>query len=292
MTLRTRRRLHRRLWQHKVWQHKVWRRARWSSVITAFTLLNACTQPIRPTATLTPAPTNTLSASLETWQTIAPGLERRLYQPGDDYPLTQLFALRINPADFTFRVHYRPDDPLPASGWRDELSDAAAILNANFFSADNRILGLLVSDGLVYGSAYTDRGGFFTVEGDFVRVRSTLAEPYSGEPFDQAVQAFPMLVADGEAAFFSTQGDRIARRTLIGQDSAGRIIVMVTSSLVGIRLVDLSAFLAGSDLELVNAFNLDGGGSTLMTVDIEGAAITIPSFDRVPAVLAIYERED
>jgi exopolysaccharide biosynthesis protein len=124
-----------------------------------------------------------------------------------------------------------------------------------------------------------------------VRVRSTILEPYQGEVLEQATQAFPMLISDEEAVFDNTRGDRISRRTIAAQDSEGQIVLMATSSLIGIRLVDLSDYLAATDLDLVNAFNLDGGGSTMMLVKSESAGTTlIPSLDSVPAVLAIYPR--
>jgi len=62
---------------------------------------------------------------------------------------------------------------------------------------------------------------------------------------------------------------------------------MVTP-LLGPTLLDLSAFLAQSDMDLVNAFNLDGGGSTMMVIAPEDYLIA--SRDPVPAVLAIYPR--
>jgi Trk K+ transport system NAD-binding subunit len=63
---------------------------------------------------------------------------------------------------------------------------------------------------------------------------------------------------------------------------------MVTP-IFGPSLSDLSRFLAESDLGLVNAFNLDGGRSTM--IDVPDSNTTIRALDRVPAVLAIYPIE-
>jgi exopolysaccharide biosynthesis protein len=122
-------------------------------------------------------------------------------------------------------------------------------------------------------------------------VRSLIYEPYAGESLEQAVQAFPMLIVNGQAAFSDTQGDRISRRSVIGQDAQGRILVIVTVSLIGMRLSDLSAYLVSTDLGLTSALNLDGGGSTMLAALVRGATpYQIPSFDPVPAVLAVYPR--
>lgn len=221
------------------------------------------------------------------WELLAPGLERRVYRT----TLTQFVILRIDPNQYLFRVHYRPGAPLDIDQWNDALPGAVAFVNGNYFDKENHALGLVVADGVVYGNAYQNMGGMLVVQDGIVRVRSTVAEPYTGEPLDQAVQAFPMLIADGKAAFSNPQGDRVARRTVVGQDKAGRILLMATSALAGMKLVDLSNYLAASDLDLVNAFNLDGGSSTLLSLNVPGQPpYQIASVDPVPTVLAVYPR--
>ncbi len=282
-----------RRWLSPSWQPRIRQRIRLSSVITAASLsISACIHPVPTVIDPSADPvitTGAVSPVTAGWETLAPGIERRVYRP-ENYALTQFIALRIDPAINTFRAHYRPGEPLTAFAWRDALPDALAIINANYFTAQNEILGLLISDGVRYGTAYSDRGGMLYVENGAVGVRSTISEPYLGEAFEQAVQAFPMLVSGGQQAFSNTRGDRIARRTIAGQDSSGRIILMVTSSLAGMRLVDMSAYLPATDLDLVEAFNLDGGGSTLMIGRGGAETIFVPSFDAVPAVLAVYPR--
>jgi exopolysaccharide biosynthesis protein len=127
------------------------------------------------------------------------------------------------------------------------------------------------------------------VQNGQVRVRSNIVEPYMGEPLEQVVQAFPVLVTNGQASYANPENDRISRRTVAGQDSFGRIVLMVSSSFVGMRLVDLSNYLPTTDLDLVTAVNLDGGGSSLMAITVP-TQFQILSFDPVPAVLAVYAR--
>jgi exopolysaccharide biosynthesis protein len=222
------------------------------------------------------------------WQTLAPGLEVRTYYPAE-MRFAELRVLRIDPAHFTLRAHYLPGAPLSALDWQRALPDAAAFVNANFFDLYHNILGLLVADGVAYGSAYTDRGGTLLVQNGQPRIRSNIAEPhYPGETLEQAVQGFPMLVLDGAPAFTSAQRDRATRRTAAGQDGSGRILLL-TTPLLGLTLADLSAFLAASDMDLRMAFNLDGGGSSLM-MHTGDPAYLMPSIDPVPAVLAVYPR--
>lgn len=235
----------------------------------------------RPAATPTPIPPPTVEPG---WEGVAPGLAMRTYRTQNVF--TQFRAVRIDPAQHRFVAHYHAGQPRTLAAWQAALPDALVIINANFFTPENRVLGLLVSDGQVYGQAYTDRGGMFAVATDGqVRVTSNIAEPYRGQPLAQAVQAFPMLVEAGVAAY--TRPGTPSRRTVIGQDAQGRIVLMVTPTL-GPSLAELSAYLPTTDLGLVNAFNLDGGGSTMLAV--QPAGYTLSSLDPVPAVLAVYAR--
>jgi hypothetical protein len=223
------------------------------------------------------------------WVVLAQGLEQHSFIPEDDR-LSEIVALRIDPEHYTFRVHYRPGDPQTLSQWIVELSGAAAFVNGNFFDRDHHIVGLLVSDGIAYGGAYQGFGGLFAVQNDIPRVRSNSTEPYIGEPLNQAVQGFPMLILNGVQAYSDRDSERVARRTIIGQDMQGRVILMATP-LVGMELTQLSNYLVATDLELVTAFNLDGGGSTMMYIAPgQDGAYVLNSFDPVPAVLAVYPR--
>lgn len=246
----------------------------------ALILLVGCTLSANDEARFSPTP---LPAP-ELWETYAPGLERRTYTPNSF--LSQIIAVRIDPAFYTFRVHYRPGEPFTLQDWVETLSGVEVLVNANFFDINHQILGLLVSDGVVYGQSLRNSGGTFAIQDTLPRIWSNTIEPYTGQLLEQAVQAQPMLVLDNEPVAIRGQ-DRISRRTAVAQDTQGRIILLVTP-LLGLTLRDLSDFLAASDMEIVRAFNLDGGRSTMMYV--EASSYELFSVDAVPSVLAVYSR--
>lgn len=232
-------------------------------------------------STLTP---ETTPLQIGVWETLAPGLDRRIDVPQGN-ALAEIITLRIDPTLYSFRAHY--GEPLNLLQWRDQMPEAVALVNANFFAVDNNILGLLIADGQVYGTPYTDRGGMFAIENGQPRIRSNIREPYQGEALEQAVQAFPLLVEDGQQVFTDTTGDVATRRTAVAIDNQGRVLLIITP-LLGLRLADLAAFLVQSDYGVVDVLNLDGGGSTMML--IRPIDFTLVSLDRVPAVLAVYPR--
>jgi hypothetical protein len=265
--------------------------SRFPALVTFFTLLGGCLAaapavplPAQPVQNATqPASTSIESA----WETLAPGLETRLLRPGGGYSLTQFVALRINPALYMFRSHYSPRLPLRPEQWQANYPGMIAFVNSNFFNVQGEIVGMLVSDGVTHGQSYVGFGGMVQVQNGQVRVRSLIAEPYYGEALEQAAQAFPMLILNGVPQYERTQGDRASRRTIVGQDVNGNIVLITTSSLIGMRLADLGAYLASTDLQLVNALNLDGGGSSMMAVNV-GDSFIVPAFDPVPAIWAVY----
>ncbi len=221
------------------------------------------------------------------WRQIEDGLSWRILTPNDD-EIAQLIAVRINPERYRFRVLYRPGAPLSLAAWRELEPTASVIINANFFDGAGRALGLVVSDGRAFGATYSDRGGTFLVRDDqpaFLTYRSPHSLTTTG--IDQAIQGFPLLVENGEPAYLSaTEGER-TRRTLIGRDNSGHILILV-SPYLGLSLSDLSAYLATSDLNLDIAINLDGGGSTMLA--LPGAEIFYPSIDAVPTALVVVPR--
>jgi len=258
-------------------------------------LMSGCTMVVITPSFVPPTivPTvlsTTFATYADTWQPLAPGLERRTYLPPPENEVTKLITVRIDPNLYVFRVHYHPGAPLNIRQWAEELPGAVAFVNANFFDENENALGLLVTDGQTNGVSFVDRGGTFLVQNGQARVRSNIAEPYQGELLEQAVQGFPMLMVDGVQAYSDTAQDQFTRRTVVAQDTAGRIVLLVTP-LIGLTLLDLSAFLPTTDMNLVNALNLDGGGSTLMYLNVSGVPeYIVTSLDPVPAVLAVYPR--
>jgi uncharacterized protein YigE (DUF2233 family) len=244
---------------------------------------------VAATASITAVPATlapTVTAVDSGWAAVAPGLERReLRVPVADWPLGErLVVFRVEPTAFTWRVLYTPGFPSFISAWD---SRARLIFNGGFFDENDAALGLLVADGRVFGQSYEGFGGMLAVNTlGAVSLRSLSAEPYTpSEALAQAVQCFPMLVAPGGAVFDREDGQR-ARRTVLGADADGRLLLIVAPD-GGFTLASLAAWLRASDLGLQLALNLDGGGSTGY---FAGPGDQIDSLTPVPVVVALYDR--
>jgi exopolysaccharide biosynthesis protein len=259
-------------------------------VLITVTLLG-CTLAVNVSETVTITP-EIPPLVADPWQVIAPGIEQRAI----DISLSRstsarAILVRLDPAWVTFRVHYSPGTPYSINAWRDQLPDAAIIVNGGFFDENDYALGLLVSDGQAYGQPYSGFGGMFQVDtAGLARVRSLINEPYQGESLAQAVQAFPMLVeAYGARAPQDGGFDDRSRRTLVAQDSLGRILLVVIPY-TAISLSELQNWLLSSDFDIQIAFGLDGGRSTSMVINTPGLSTIYFSLDKVPDVIAVYSR--
>ncbi|MGQ9815765.1 MAG: phosphodiester glycosidase family protein, partial [Candidatus Roseilinea sp.] len=169
---------------------------------------------------------------------------------------------------------------------------AAAVVNAGFFNQDNRITGLLISDGQVYGQTYRGFGGMFFVR-DGQGVLHWLAEhPYQSDPrIVQAIQSFPMLVRAGQVIDGIPASAQRSRRSFVGIDWGGRVVFGVTTMPVW-SLTALADYLVHrSDLALDSALNLDGGASSGIWVSGVPDGLLVNSIDKVPAVIAIIPRQ-
>ncbi|MBN1312038.1 MAG: phosphodiester glycosidase family protein [Anaerolineae bacterium] len=254
-----------------------------------------------PTATVTPVaataipltPTPTLPA---TWQEVLPGMALRAmtFDVRPDAPPAEAVLARIDPARYSFRIIYDPDNPSTVSEWQ-ARTQALVIVNAGFFQADFQTAGLLAADGEVFGvsfdqidAQYYGFGGMFSVTGGRPDLRMLGAAPYQpGEPLDQAVQGLPMLLREGGVPVSFDLPDRTARRTVVSIDAAGAVLLIsVPWSMVS--LYELRDWLAReSELELDAALNLDGGPSSGLILKAGGWSAQYDSWSKVPSVLVI-----
>lgn len=223
------------------------------------------------------------------WTAIAPGIERREMALPVASASAQGTALlvRVDSTVATLGVKYSPGEAHTLGEWQRLLPHAQVIINGAFFDEKDHALGLIISDGQGYGEPFVGFGGMLQVDASGARVRSLVSSPYQGERLWQAVQAFPVLIEHG--GVLAPQGDGFderSRRTWIGQDRAGRVILGVTHNLI--TLAGLQAWLLASDLDLEVAFALDGGRSTGMVIQTPSHQESYPAFDRLPSVVIVY----
>jgi len=261
---------------------------------------------LAPAPTPTPVPSPTPSPTPEAlptatpeppdtgWQTVQPDVEvRQVPVPSGDVA-ERLLIVRLDPRRFHFRVLYTPGVGRVVSEWNNGFNTAPLmVLNGGYFTPEYETAGLLVSDGQVYGSPYSEYAGMLAIlPGGRTEVRWLAAQPYdASEMLLGAVQSFPVLIKPGGVMGFPADADEglPARRTVVAQDRRGRILFVVAPRGY-LSLHELAVWLAGSDLMLETALNLDGGQSTGLFLTADQARFEIDSQVPVPSVIAVMPR--
>lgn len=222
----------------------------------------------------------------DAWTQIGVGLELRtqMLRPSQERPTVRLISLRVSPEHHVVDVAYRPEQPLDLATWQ-ARTGAPIVLNGGYFTEEFIATGLVVAGGRTSGSSYEGFAGMLAVTAAGPEVRWLRSRPYDpSEPLVAAIQAFPMLVLPGGIRGFDEEGGEVARRTAIGQDTAGRLVIIVAPD-GGFTLSELSAALVESDLLLDTALNLDGGSSTGLI--IQDPPVRVETFGLLPAVITI-----
>jgi exopolysaccharide biosynthesis protein len=169
-----------------------------------------------------------------------------------------------------------------------------AALNANYFDAEGRALGWVVSDGELISGLGREGWGVLSAGSDGrIRVQRPAAVA-DEEGAEQAIQAGPLLVEGGVAnPGLKTQS---ARRVFAGLDADGRLVLGST----GVARADapkLAARLARSESEggagLREVLNLDGGSSAQLFIrgGRGDADLIEPGLARVPVLLTLERRD-
>jgi uncharacterized protein YigE (DUF2233 family) len=224
---------------------------------------------------------------------LQPGLERRTIQIYDEQnqPVEALQIWRLDQDYFRMEVAY-DETPRSLETWQRE-TNALMVVNGGFYSVENERYspnGLTIVDGKAAGRSFNGFWGMLAITGARAELRWLAQKPYNSyEPLQAALQSFPILVQPGgELGFGAEKENNVsARRTVIGQDKAGRILFIVAPQGY-FTLHQLSVYLTGSDLNLEIAVNLDGGGSTGILV--ASPHEVIPPARPLPFVILVYAR--
>jgi uncharacterized protein YigE (DUF2233 family) len=179
------------------------------------------------------------------------------------------------------------------------LSRASLCINANFFDENGESLGLVIHRGIQLEPIHKG-GSTLTAVLTVTRNNVDIVHRSSFNPKSslEALQAGPRLVKDSRAVSGLNDNAR-SRRSGVCIDKNKRIIVFITSSnFAGLSFSELQQELLRSEIDCIDALNLDGGGSSQLFLSSE---ITDPSpglsdlhiagRDEVPVVLALTRKE-
>ena len=233
------------------------------------------------------------------WQTLQEGLEWRqvtFHRQGRLLSIFNLMAIRADAARMELRMLQVPPAALPDIDMERlaEMKNGLCLMNANYFEPDFKVMGLLIVDGQtlsplrkkgsIHHAVWLRRGVDVYLEH---RANVNLAG------VDQAFQAGPWLVTDGEAQTHFRHSDLVTRRSALGVDKKSRTVLLATDAVVGgMSLKELAEILARPESHggfgLWRAINCDGGTSTQMILRHAKANFVIHSTVHVPVYIGVF----
>jgi len=257
-------------------------------------MATATTTPtFTPTPTLLPTLEVTPSALDTGWNLIQSGLEKRAINiySNQNQLAESMYILRLDQNLFRLDIAYN-ETPKDLKNWQSETK-AIVVVNGGYFRIENDKYipnGLTIAGGKTLGNSYDVFAGMLVINETGAELRWLANKPYdlNEEPL-AALQSFPVLVKPvGKIGFPEQYEDGVqARRTVIGQDTNGRILFIVASKGY-FTLHQLSVYLTKSDLNLDIAINLDGGPSSGILVANSQEIILAQT--PLPLVILAYAR--
>lgn len=203
-----------------------------------------------------------------------------------EYP--PLITIPIDLSTSEFSIEEDSNTPLFLSQWKEH--DDIALINGAYFHEDYSASGYLVTDGVPSGDRQFDydKSGLLLINEGRPSLLDLSTEVFDRQAVQDALQSYPFLVLDGEAAVREDSG-LLARRSAIGYTRTGEWFLLV----VPYRQISLFQFaqeLAASDLDFERVLNLDGGPSTGIYSMVPGHEYSVNSLYQIPSIISIKKR--
>ena len=241
-----------------------------------------------------PAKTNNI-----TWHQVESGYQIARVQLGYASYLisSELLVIKIDPKKFDITLARASDYGKDLMSIRDLTNKGNALIgiNTHFFDPDGKPLGLLVRDSKIEhrlqkgGSVLT---GLFTLTKGAAKILHRSDFSNSKVP-ELGLQSGPRLIENGKKVSLRARAGT-SRRSGIATTRSGEVLLFATFlRFPGATLQQIQDFLLKKELQVKNALNLDGGGSSQLFVTSNSASqgdIYISGGDPVPVGLLIKRK--
>jgi uncharacterized protein YigE (DUF2233 family) len=175
-----------------------------------------------------------------------------------------------------------------------EKAGAIAAINANYFDEKGRPLAYLKTAEKEINRSVSKHGlytGVFGLSesGPFVTHRDEFQPAQAGE----ALQSGPLLLHRNASVEVLTGLGRYARRSVIGMDKEGRLLIAVSDTVIGgMSFVELQELFIQSKWQMnaVELLNLDGGGSAQLYLKSGKFEEWLPGTSEVPVAIGFFSK--
>ena len=230
------------------------------------------------------------------WRSIHKGVEQRkiaLLRSEPNYTL-DLKLLRFDPAIIGARVLSSSDLQMKSATAKTfvEKSGAIAAINGNYFDERGRPLAYLkiadkeINHAISKHALYT--GTFAIVDGQPLIMHR---DDFTPAQASEALQSGPLLLNRGTPVETMRGLGQYARRTVLGTDKKGRIVIAVTDAVLGgLSFAELQELFSNANwqLDTPELLNLDGGGSAQLYFKSGKLEESVPGTSEVPVAIVFF----
>lgn len=230
------------------------------------------------------------------WRSVGKGVEQRkiaFLRSEPNYTM-ELKLLRLDPQIISARLLSSSDMQAKSATAQSfvEMSGAIAAVNGNYFDERGRPLAYLkigdkeINRLVSKHALYT--GTFAIIDGNPMVLHRDEFTPAQAR---DALQSGPLLLNRGTAVQTMPGLGRYARRSVLGIDKAGRIVIAVTDAVIGgLSFVELQELFSNSkwQLDTPELLNLDGGGSAQLYFKLGRAEESVPGTSEVPIAIGFF----
>lgn len=234
------------------------------------------------------------------WKAIQRGVDFRNIalersQPG--YTL-ELKLLRFDSQLIAPRILYASELSLKAATAKvfAEKTGAIAAINANYFDTNGRPLAYLKTLTKQFNPGVSRHGLYTGVFG--VRDAApfvTHRDQFQPALVSEALQSGPLLLLHGAPVEIMPGLGRYARRSAIGVDKDGHVIIAATDAVIGgMSFAELQELFSASkwQIQTLDLLNLDGGGSAQIYVKSGKFEEWLAGTSEVPVAIGFFARKN
>lgn len=223
------------------------------------------------------------------WVAVSPSFDRRVMRLTREGKTYELIVYRFGKSEVEARLRYQ-NPPLRLEEWA-ALAPNDLVINGAYFTDEYLPTGRFVSEGkTIVNVAYEDdRSGTVILDDGGLALYDTAEQIIPKRLWRNSFQTYPVLIHRSGTPGVQEDSEKLARRTVLGEDAAGNGYVIIVDR-TPISLYALMQILLASDLDLAMALNLDGGPSTGLHADLNDFTETILPLTVLPIVLSFAER--
>jgi uncharacterized protein YigE (DUF2233 family) len=231
-----------------------------------------------------------------TWNIVRKGVEfRKITMERSESGTLEFKLLRFDSGVIVPRVLYADQFHLKGASAKTfaEKSGAIAAINANYFDEKGRPLAYLKTAEKEVNSTVSKHALYTGIFGirefmPFVAHRDNFQASQASE----ALQSGPLLLHKGAVEILNGPA-RYARRSVIGLDKEGRILIGVTDAVLGgLSFPELQELFTSSNrrLDATDLLNLDGGGSAQLYVKSGKFEEWLSGTSEVPVAIGFFAK--